>query len=123
LLKRYIVAHPETIQGLDAQLGDSNPAQSWARVRSEQQRKIERRTQILAQTTYLAYQTESDLDGRAILRGVPSGKYWLTTLDTPAIAGDVRLLWDFPVLVSPGQTARIELNNLNAIESASHLSR
>ena len=122
-IKRHIAAHPETVHGIDAQLGDSNPTQRWAQRQTEQQRKIERRSQALAQTTYLAAQTESDLEGRGALRGLAPGTYWLTTLDTPAMAGDVRLRWDVPVQVAPGQTARIELSNLNAIEPASRPSR
>jgi hypothetical protein len=122
-LKRYISQHPETIQGLDAQLGDSSPTQAWSRVQADQQRKIERRAQILAQNTYLVAQTEADLEGRGVLRAVAPGDYWLSTLSTPAMAGDVRLLWDIPVHVAASQTAHVELNNLNAIEPPPNRSR
>jgi hypothetical protein len=121
--QRYIAAHPESKEGLDAQLIDSSPTQRWAQQQAEQQRKIDWRSQLLAHTTYLAAQAESDLEGRGALRGVPPGKYWLTTLDTPAMAGDVRLQWDVAVQVAPGQTARIELTNLNAVEPASRPTR
>jgi len=118
-IRRFFVAHPEAIDGIDAQLGDSNPSQRWTQRQAEQQHKIERRSKILAQTTYLAGQTETNLEGRGSLHAVPAGTYWLTTLDTPAMAGDVRLLWDIPVKVLAGQTSRIELSNLNAVESSS----
>jgi len=122
-IRRHIAARPETLQGIDAQLGDSNPSQRWAQRQAEQQRKIERRSLTLAQTTYLAAQTESDLEGRGAIRGLLPGAYWLATLDTPALAGDVRLHWDVPVRIAPGETARIELSNVNALEPASRPSR
>jgi hypothetical protein len=115
-IRRYFAAHPEGTDGIDAQLGDSNASQRWTQRQNEQRRKIGRRSQLLAQTTYLAAQVESDLEGRGSLRGVPPGKYWLTTLDTPALAGDIRLLWDVPVEVMAGQTSRVDLSNLNAVE-------
>jgi hypothetical protein len=118
-IQRYMLAHPESTEGIDSKLGDVNPTQRWAQRQFEQQRTLERRSQMLAQTTYLVAQTESDLDGRGILRGLAPGMYWLTTLGTPALAGDVRLQWDVPVRVAPGQTAHIELSNLNAVEPAS----
>jgi hypothetical protein len=122
-VKRYFAAHPESVQGMDAQLGDSDPSQRWAQRQAEQRRNIDRRVQVLAQTTYLAAQTESDLNGRGSLPGLAPGTYWLTTLDTPALAGDVRLWWDVPVQVRSGQTARIVLSNLNAVDPSSRPSR
>lgn len=121
-IQRYIAAHPESTQGIDAQLGDVNATQSWTQRQVEQRRKIERRSRVLALTTYLAAQTESDLEGRGVVRGLAPGTYWLTTLDTPALAGDARLQWDVPVRVASGQTARLELSNLNAVEPTPRLS-
>jgi hypothetical protein len=118
-MRRYLTAHPESTLGIDAELSESNPAQRWVQRQTEQRRKIDRRAQVLAQTTYLAAQIDSDSDGRGVVRGLQPGVYWLTTLETPAIAGDVRLRWDVPVQVAAGQTARVDLNNLNAIEPAS----
>jgi hypothetical protein len=117
-IKRYLAAHPESTQALDAQLGDSNASQRWAQRESDQQRKIQKRSQLLAQTAYLSGQVESDLDGRGAFSGLAPGTYWLTTLDTPAMAGDISLQWDVPVQVVAGRTARIELSNLNAVEPA-----
>jgi hypothetical protein len=117
-LRTYLTAHPESTLGIDSELGDSNPAQRWAQLQVEQQRKVVRRSQVLAQTTYLAAQIDSDSDGRGVVHGLAPGAYWLTTLDAPAMAGDVRLLWDVPAQVSAGQIAHIDLNNFNAIEPA-----
>ena len=122
-LRRYIAAHPETLRGIDAQLGDSNPSQRWAQRQAEQQARIERRVLTLAQTAYLAARAESDLEGHGAVRGLAPGAYWLATLDTPAMAGDVRLHWDVPVRIAPGETARIALSNVNAVEPASRPSR
>jgi hypothetical protein len=122
-IKRYLAAHPESTEGIDAELRESNSTQRWVQLQGEQQRKIERRSQLLAQTTYLAAQADSDLEGRGAMRGLPPGAYWLTTLDTPAMAGDVRLQWDVPVHVVAGQVARIDLSNLNAAEPAGRPSR
>jgi hypothetical protein len=118
-IKRYIAAHPESVEGIDAQLNDSDFTTKWMQLQMEQQRKIERRSQMLAQTTYLAAQIDSDLEGRGTVTGLAPGTYWLTTLGAPAMAGDVRLQWDLPVQVASGRTALIDLNNLNAIEPAS----
>jgi hypothetical protein len=118
-IKRHIAARPETMDGIDASLGDSNPTERWVQRQAEQQRRIERRSLVLAQTSYLAGQADSDLDGRGSIRSLFPGTYWLATLDTPAMAGDVRLHWDVPVRVAAGQTARVELNNINAVEPAS----
>jgi hypothetical protein len=42
------------------------------------------------------------------------GTYWIGMFGADAISGDVRLHWDYPVTVRPGETASIELSNLNA---------
>jgi len=122
-LRRHIATHPETLRGIDAQLDDSNPSQRWAQRQAEQQARIERRVLTLAQTTYLAARAESDLEGRGVVRGLAPGTYWLATLDTPAMAGDVRLHWDVLVQVAAGETARITLSNVNAVEPASRPTR
>jgi len=115
-MRHYINANPDTLDGLDAELGDKNPARPWAKLRADQQRRVEHRTLELAQTQYLVAQTESDLDGRGTLTGVAPGVYWMTTLNTPVLAGDVRLLWDRPVTIRAGEISRLELSNVNAVE-------
>jgi hypothetical protein len=86
-------------------------------MRADQQRQSVRRTLELAQTRYLVARTESDLEGRGTLTGIAPGNYWITTLDTPALAGDVRLRWDRPVAIRSGEISRIELSNINAVET------
>ncbi len=116
-MHHYIDANPDTLDALDAELGDKNPARGWAKVRADQQRQSDRRTLELAQGRYLAARTESDLEGRGTLTGIAPGNYWITTLDTPALAGDVRLRWDRPVAIRSGEISRVELSNINAVET------
>jgi len=69
-----------------------------------------------AQTKYLAARADTDLDGRASASGLAPGEYWVSTLNLDANAGDIRLGWDVRVAIRPGQTTRIELTNLNALD-------
>jgi hypothetical protein len=71
---------------------------------------------LLAQGRYLVMKTDADLNGRGAFTGLAPGDYWITTLETEAAAGDARLRWDAQVTVRGGETARIELSNLNALE-------
>jgi hypothetical protein len=117
-LRRFINTHRQTLSGMEAELDEVNPQRGWLRLQEEHRRKVARLAPGLAQTRYLAAKTDTDLDGRAVLANVPAGSYWLSTLNLDAAAGDVRLRWDVPVTVRPGETTRLELSDLNAAESA-----
>jgi hypothetical protein len=71
----------------------------------------------LAQTKYLAGKADTDLDGRGALGGLTPGEYWVSTLNLDANAGDTHLSWDAPVTILAGQTTRVELTNLNAVDT------
>jgi hypothetical protein len=116
-LRKFIDGHHTSLVGMETQLDAVSPHRRWAQLQAEQRRKLERRAPELAQTRYLAAKGDTDLDGRASLAGIPAGSYWLSTLGLDAVSGDARLRWDVPVTVQPGQTTRIELTNLNAVES------
>lgn len=116
-LLRYIRAHPDLMQGLDAEFRDSNPYPRWMRSQEEYQRRTEQQVMQLAQTQYLVGTAVSDLNGRAAFEGLAPGQYWVSNLDTPALTGDLRLSWDVAVAVTPAKTARVELSNLNTVES------
>ena len=116
VLRKFIENNPQAVEGMDVYLEDINPGQRWAQHESEQRQRAHRRALYLAQTRYLAAKTETDLEGRGGFVGVPPGEYWLGTLDTEAVGGDVRLRWDAPVTVRAGQATRLELSNLNAVE-------
>ncbi len=107
--------HPDSMQGMEVEMTDLNASQKWEHLKSAQHQRVENKTLRLAQTDFLAAQADSDLDGRGAMTNVPPGDYWLSTLNIPAQAGDVRLRWDARVTVRAGETTRVELNNLNAV--------
>lgn len=116
-LHRFIEAHPLTIEGIEMALEPVSPQRTWAQLNAEHDRRLQRRLPELAQTQYLVMKTDTDLDGRAVLSDVPAGTYWLSTLEQAFTAGDARLRWDVEVTVKPGQVTRLELSNLNAVDT------
>jgi hypothetical protein len=99
---------------MEAELTDLDPSQKWFALVSAERDRVEKRTLRLAQTQYLATQTDSDLNGQGSMTGVPAGDYWLGTLGAVAQGGDIRQSWDVPITVRAGQTTEIALTNLNA---------
>jgi hypothetical protein len=118
-LKKFVTSRPETMSGMELELDGINPARKWAEAQNAQRRRIQQKAPAEAQSRYLATKVDTDLDGRAHIDGLPAGSYWLSSLDLTAAAGDVHLQWDVPVRISSGQTLRIELTNLNAIDTLS----
>jgi hypothetical protein len=113
-LRKYIEAKPESVQGIDIDLIDINPYAKWEHLLSEQSQRLEKRTLELAQTRYVAAQADTNLEGHGSFAGLAPGKYWIGMLNRQAVAGDVRLRWDVPVTIRPGETTRVELTNFNA---------
>ena len=113
-IRKYIGATPESVRGIEANLNDINPFVKWEQLWSEQRQRFEKRTLELAQTRYLTAQTDTNLEGHGSFAGLAPGNYWIGMLTMQAVAGDVRLRWDVPVTVRPGETIRVELTNLNA---------
>jgi hypothetical protein len=116
-LKKFIAAHPETVNGIELELDSVNPQNKWAKIQSEHAKRVLRLAPDVAQTKYLAGKGDTDLEGRATLSGLAAGNYWISTLNLDAAAGDTRLRWDVGVTIRPGQAARIELTNLNATDA------
>jgi hypothetical protein len=116
-LKKFIGSNPSTMSGMELELDGVNPQRKWTQLHSDQQRRVQRLAPDVAQTKYLVAKTDTDLDGRASIQGLPAGNYWISSLSLDANAGDRRLRWDVPVSIQPGQTVRIELTNLNAMEA------
>jgi hypothetical protein len=116
-LKKFIAARPETLSGIELELDSVNPQNKWVRLQSDHTRRVLRLAPDVAQTKYLAAKADTDLDGRAVLSGLAAGNYWISTLNLDAAAGDTRLRWDVEITIKPGQSARIELTNLNATDA------
>jgi hypothetical protein len=114
-LKKFIQAHPETVTGIELELESISPQRKWQQLQTEHKKRVLYLAPSVAQTKYLAGKTDTNLDGGASVSGLPPGNYWISTLNLDVNAGDVRLLWDVPVTIPPGQTVHVELTNLNAI--------
>jgi hypothetical protein len=117
-LRRYIEANLDSLQGLDAALMDLNPYARWARLQNDQERHLQQRVLQLAQTRYLAAKASTNLTGRGAFDHLAPGQYWISNLDTPALAGELRLHWDLAITVPPAKTASVELTDLNALEAS-----
>jgi hypothetical protein len=115
-LKKFIQTHPDTVSGIELELDGVNPERKWSRIQADHKKRVVRLAPEIAQTKYLVAKADTDLDGRGFVGGLAPGGYWISTLNLDANAGDTRLGWDVPVSIRAGQTTRIELTNLNAID-------
>lgn len=115
-LREYIKNHPETLDTMYIALDPIDPGPRWQKIQHDRKEHIRRHALELAGMKYLAGKTETDLDGRGHFSGVAPGAYWLSTLESQATAGDVRVRWDFAVKVLAGRVSAAELSNLNAVE-------
>jgi len=116
-LKKFIQARPETVSGIELEMEGANPQRKWSQIQADHNNRVSRLAPDVAQTKYLAAKADTDLEGRAAISRLPAGNYWVSTLSLEADAGDTRLRWDVPVAIQAGQTTRIELTNLNAIDA------
>jgi hypothetical protein len=116
-LKKFIQAHPESVSGIELELTGINPQAKWSQIQFEHKRRLMKVAPEVAQTKYLAAQTDTDLEGHANLANLPAGTYWISTLNLDAGAGDKRLRWDVPVTIQAGRSTRVELTNLNATDA------
>ena len=116
-LRKFIRSRPETMSGMELELDGVNPQRKWAKIESDHKKHVQHLAPDVAQTKYLVAKTDTDLEGRAGVSGLPAGSYWVSSLNLDADAGDTRVRWDVPVAIQPGQTTRVELTNLNATDS------
>jgi hypothetical protein len=117
-LMKFIRAHPETVSGVELELDAVNPQKKWAALLSERRKKVQRTAPDLAQIKFLAAKADTDLEGQAAVSGLAPGDYWISSLNLEAEAGDMRVHWDVPIKIEPGQTTRVELSNLNSTEAS-----
>ncbi|HET9402174.1 MAG TPA: hypothetical protein VFO34_14610 [Candidatus Acidoferrales bacterium] len=115
-LREYIKNHPEMLDTMYLALEPVDPGPRWTKMQHDRKEHIRRHALELAGLRYLAAKTETDLEGRGHFSGVAPGAYWLSTLESQAAAGDVRVRWDFAVRVTAGRVSAAELSNLNAVE-------
>ncbi len=118
-LKKFIRARPETVSGVELQLEGVNPQRKWAALQNDRRKRVQRMAPDMAQLKFLVAKADTDLEGRALLLGLAPGEYWISSLNLDADAGDMRVRWDVPVKIERGKTTRIELSNLNSIDTRS----
>src|SRR5690348_2802768 len=120
-LKKFMEKNPATISGIELELDGSNPQRKWALLQSNHKKRVQKLAPDIAQTKYLAAKVDTDLDGHAFIRNLAPGKYWISSLNLDANAGDARVRWDVPITIGAGQTFRIELTNLNSTDTLAAL--
>jgi hypothetical protein len=114
-VRRYIDQNPDTIDGIDLELAQSDPSAKWNTLQAKRGPELRRTALDLAQSKYLVARTETDLHGEGVLNGIQPGSYWLSTLDISADVGDARLRWDTQLSVRPGKEEHVALTNVNAV--------
>ena len=118
-LMKFLRNHPESMTGIEIELEGINPQRKWDAVQNARNKRVLRAAPELAQLKFLARRADTDLEGRALVSGLPPGDYWISTLNLEANAGDMHVRWDVPIRIEARQTARVELSNLNTTEASS----
>jgi hypothetical protein len=118
-LMKFLRNHPESMTGIELELEGINPQRKWDTLQNARNKRVLRAAPELAQLKFLARRADTDLEGHASVASLPAGNYWISTLNLDANAGDMHVRWDVPVKIEAGQTARVELSNLNTTEASS----
>jgi hypothetical protein len=114
--RKFIEAHPATVQGIELQLTAINPKTAWDTMHLRRKSSVTQLAPDTAQAKYLAAKTETDLDGHAVITGLRPGNYWVSSLGADANSGDRHLIWDVPVTVQAGASTRLDLSNINGVD-------
>jgi hypothetical protein len=115
-VKQFLIKNPKSTAGMDLNLEDVDPFTQWTQLQAKSEPDIRRRMEELAQSKYLVARAQTDVEGQGVLRRVPPGHYWLSSLEVAAAVGDAHLRWDTPVSVRPGQPTYVTLSNFNAVQ-------
>ena len=117
-LMKFLRKHPETMAGIELEMEGINPQRKWDALQAARNKRVLSAAPELAQLKFLARRADTDLEGHAAVSGLPPGNYWISTLNLEANAGDMHVHWDVLVRIEAGQTARVELSNLNTTEAS-----
>ncbi len=117
-IRTFIIADPDSKDGIDVSLEEVNPGHKWDMVKAKHAAELSLETADLARGKYLVARAETDMQGQGAVRGIPPGNYWLGTLNIEAVVGDARERWDVPVTVRAGQPSYVTLTNINAVKPA-----
>ena len=112
-LRKYYEKNPHSADTMDVHLAEWDHSAEWNRLMDGWTRRSRERALQYSQTREFVAKAETDLQGRGSFRVAP-GTYWLSTLEGYAVAGDLRMQWDVPVIVADGMVTRVELSNTNA---------
>ncbi len=114
-VRAYVEAHPESKEQMDDHLIEINPGAAWRSKEDARAAQVRQKMEQLIHTRYLAARAETDYEGLARISGLAPGRYWLTNLWTEVRAGDVKLRWEIPLELRPGQSLYLELSNANSL--------
>jgi len=74
-IRKYIEQNPQTVDGIDLNLTETDPGSKWTDLAARRFPEIHRQALNLAQSKYLVARTETNLQGQGFLRGVAPGTY------------------------------------------------
>lgn len=118
-MKKFMTAHPATINGMELELAAVNPKLQWDKLLVDHRKRVAQLAPDTAQSKYLAGRVDTDLDGHATLGGLKPGDYWVSSLGVDAAAGDRHVHWDVRTRIAAGQTTRVTLSNVNGSDANS----
>ena len=112
---RFINLNPDSKEEMTEELRAIDPSSKWNDKLATRASTIHDMALDWAHSRYFVAQTQTDLNGRAEFAGVPTGTYWISTLNIDGRVGDMEEKWDVPVAMRPGASVQLVLSNYNAV--------